>query len=90
MVFFQQVSLVGLVANLLAIPLVTLAIVQLALLGIVINPLWSLASGLVQALAWLGQRPFGLWTAAAAPAWGVASGLLGGALLVLPLPWRLR
>jgi competence protein ComEC len=94
MVFFQQVSLVGFVANLVAIPLVTLAIVPLVLLGVVFNPLWSLAGGLVQALvqvlSWLGQWPFGLWTAAAAPAWGVASGLLGGALLVLPLPWRLR
>ena len=94
MLFFQQVSLVGFVANLLAIPLVTLAIVPLALLGIVFGPLWIVASALVQALvqvlAWLGQWPFGLWTAAAAPAWGVASGLLGGMLLLLPLPWRLR
>ena len=31
-----------------------------------------------------------VWTAAAAPAWAAAAGLLGGALLVLPLPWRLR
>jgi competence protein ComEC len=94
LVFFQQVSLVGFVANLLAIPLVTLAIVPLALLGILMPPLWALASGLVQALVWvlkaLAAWPFGLWTAAAAPAWGVAVGLLGGALLVMPLPWRLR
>ncbi|HYN58799.1 MAG TPA: DNA internalization-related competence protein ComEC/Rec2 [Rubrivivax sp.] len=94
MVFFQQVSLVGFVANLLAIPLVTLAIVPLALLGTLFNPLWALASALVQALvwvlAWFSTWRFGLWTAAAAPAWGVASGLLGGALLIMPLPWRLR
>jgi competence protein ComEC len=50
MVFFQQVSLVGFVANLLAIPLVTLAIVPLALLGILFNPLWAGASALVQVL----------------------------------------
>jgi competence protein ComEC len=94
LVFFQQVSLVGFVANLLAIPLVTLAIVPLALLGIVAQPLWTLASALVQALVaaldLLAGWPFGLWTAAAAPGWGVALGLLGGALLVMPLPWRLR
>ena len=94
LVFFQQVSLVGFVANLLAIPLVTLAIVPLALLGILMPPLWALASVLVQALVWvlqvLAAWPFGLWTAAAAPAWGIAVGLLGGALLVMPLPWRLR
>jgi competence protein ComEC len=94
MVFFQQVSLVGFIANLLAIPLVTLAIVPLTLAGIVLRPLWDGASLLVQALVQVLQRlaglPFGLWTAAAAPSWGVVVGLLGGALLLMPLPWRLR
>jgi competence protein ComEC len=94
LVFFQQVSLSGFIANLLAIPLVTLAIVPLALLGILVPPLWALASALVQALLqalqWLAGGHFGLWTAAAAPGWGMAVGLLGGALLILPLPWQLR
>ena len=94
LVFFQQVSVVGFVANLLAIPLVTLAVVPLALLGIVLPPLWGLAAALVQGLVAvlqvLAALPFGLWTAAAAPAWAVAAGLLGGALLLMPLPWRLR
>jgi len=94
LVFFQQVSLVGFVANLLAIPLVTLAIVPLTLAGILIPPLWAVASALLQALmhvlGMLAGLPFGLWTAAAAPSWGVAVGLLGGALLLMPLPWRLR
>jgi competence protein ComEC len=94
LVFFQQVSLVGFVANLFAIPLVSLLITPLALLGILLPPLWPLAAllveGLVQVLSWLAKLPFGLWSAAAAPAWGVASGLLGGALLVLRLPWRMR
>ena len=94
MVFFQQVSLVGFAANLLAIPLVTLAIVPLTLAGIVLRPLWEGASLLVQALErvlqLLAGLPFGLWTAAAAPSWGVVVGLLGGALLLMPLPWRLR
>jgi competence protein ComEC len=94
LVFFQQVSLVGFVSNLLAIPLVTLAIVPLALAGILWPALWAPAGALVQALVAVLQSlagwPFGLWTAAAAPAWGMAVGLLGGALLVMPLPWRLR
>ena len=94
LVCFQQVSLSGFVANLLAIALVTLAIVPLALLGILIPPLWAVASALVQALVavleLLARGPLGLWTAAAAPGWGMAVGLLGGALLVMPLPWRLR
>ena len=94
LVFFQQVSLVGFAANLVAIPLVTLAIVPLSLLGMLASPLWLLAGALVQALIlllqWLAGWPSALWTAAAAPAWGVAAGLAGGALLLMPLPWRLR
>ena len=94
MLFFQQVSIVGFVANLLAIPLITLAIVPLSLLGVAWPPLWQAAGLLVQALGsalgWLAGWPHGLWTAAAAPVWGMAAGLLGGALLVMPLPWRLR
>ncbi|MFZ2651346.1 MAG: ComEC/Rec2 family competence protein, partial [Burkholderiaceae bacterium] len=46
LVFFQQVSLVGLAANLLAIPLVTLLITPLALLGALAAPLWALAAWL--------------------------------------------
>ena len=38
LVFFQQVSLVGFVANLVAIPLVTLVITPLALLGALLPP----------------------------------------------------
>lgn len=94
LVFFQQLSLVGFVANLVAIPLVTLAVVPLTLAGIVLPALWLPASvlvlGLMRGLQWLASLPLGLWTAAAAPAWAVAAGLLGGALLLLPLPWRLR
>lgn len=94
MVFFQQVSLVGFVANLVAIPAVTLLITPLAMLGVLLPPLWSLAAwvgqGLVALLQALTAAPLVVWTAAAAPPWAIASGLLGGALAVLPLPWRLR
>ena len=94
MVFFQQISIIGFVANLIAIPLVTLLITPLALTGLLLPFLWTLAAALVQglmhALLWLSQWPFSVWTAAAAPAWAVMAGLLGGALLIMPLPWRLR
>jgi len=94
MVFFQQISLVGFAANLVAIPVVTLLVTPLALLGALAPPLWLAAAAIVQALlAYLGMlagAPLAVWSAGAAPAWGVAAGLLGGALLVLPLPWRLR
>ena len=94
LVFFQQVSLVGFAANLVAIPAVTLVITPLALLGSVAAPLWSAGAWSVEALvallAWLGGRPGAVWTAAVAPAWASIAGLLGAVLLVLPLPWRLR
>jgi len=34
--------------------------------------------------------PGAVWHAAAAPTWAMAAALLGGALAVAPLPWRLR
>ena len=94
LLFFQQVSLVGFVANLVAIPLVTLLVTPLALAGVLLPLLWQPAAWLVQGLGallhLLAGWPGAVWFAAAAPAWAVASGLLGGALAVLPLPWRLR
>ena len=94
LLFFQQLSVVGLVANLIAIPWVTLVITPLAILGALVAPLWQVAAWSVQALATvlqvLASVPFAVWTVPAAPAWAVASGLLGAALAVLPLPWRLR
>lgn len=94
LLFFQQVSLVGLLANLVAIPLVSLVVAPLSLLGVLLPPLWSLDGWLVQALMALLRAlaawPLALWTAAAAPAWAVACGLLGGVLAVAPLPARLR
>ena len=94
LVFFQQVSLVGFIANLAAIPLVTLVVTPLALLGALAAPLWQPAAwavqGLVALLEVLAQWPFAVWTAPVAPAWAQAAALLGALLLVLPLPWRLR
>jgi competence protein ComEC len=92
LLFFQQVSVVGFVANLVAIPVVTLLITPLALAGALLPLLWTSAAVLLQALMAVLQ-PLGagpVWTAAAAPAWAAAGGLLGGTLLVLSLPWRLR
>ena len=94
LVFFQQVSLVGLVANLFAIPLVTLLITPLALLGALAAPLWSVAAAasnaLIGALAGLAALPGAVWTLPAAPTWAQAAGLVGAGLLIMPLPWRAR
>jgi len=94
LVFFQQVSLVGFIANLAAIPLVTLLVTPLALLGTLSAPVWQAAawitSGLVAGLAWLVAWPQAVWSVAAAPAWAQGAALVAALLLVLPLPWRMR
>lgn len=94
LVCFQQLSLVGFAANLVAIPLVTLLITPLALLGVLVAPLWWLAALLVRALgqglAVLAAWPGAVWTVGVAPAWGIASGLAAALLLLLPLPRRVR
>ncbi|HEY4065955.1 MAG TPA: DNA internalization-related competence protein ComEC/Rec2, partial [Burkholderiaceae bacterium] len=94
LVFFQQLSLVGFAANLIAIPLITLVITPLALLGIGLVPLWTLGAAAVQvlnaALGWLAHWPSAVWIAPVAPLWAQLAGLLGALLMVLPLPWRAR
>ena len=94
LVFFQQISLVGFAANLVAIPLVTLLIAPLALLGALLPPLWDLDAAFVVLLSrylqWLAAWPAAVWQAAAAPVWAMVAGLFGGLLAILPLPWRLR
>lgn len=94
LLLFQQVSLVGFVANLLAVPWVTLVVTPLALAGLALPALWPLAAWALQPLnawlAWLGQVPWAVWSVPAAPGWAAALGLAGGALLVLRLPWLAR
>ena len=94
LLLFQQVSLVGFAANLVAIPLVTLLITPLALLGAALPQLWDLAAWLVGLLGgylqWLTALPMAVWRVPVAPLWAQAGGVLAGLLLVLPLPWRVR
>ncbi|MDQ6685117.1 MAG: DNA internalization-related competence protein ComEC/Rec2 [Pseudomonadota bacterium] len=94
LVFFQQVSLVGFAANLIAIPLVTLVITPLALLGALVPWLWLAGAGLVKVLtgylSWLAAIPGAVWVVPVAPLWAQLGGLLAALLLVLPLPLRAR
>ena len=95
LLLFGQASLVGLAANLIAIPWVTLVVTPLALLGLLWPPLWSAAAWALQPLAaalqWLADWPFASVSVAAAP-WplGLAA-VAGGLLLALRWPpaWRL-
>ncbi len=94
LLFFQQVSLVGLAANAVAIPWVTLVITPLAMLGSLAPPLWDLAAWAVRMLGlllgWLAAWPWATVSVAAAPAWMAAAGVAGGVLLAMRLPWALR
>lgn len=94
LICFAQLSLVGLLANLVAIPLISFFITPLALAGGLFPPLWALAALLTQALmAWLKLLvawPAAVWWLPEAPGWSQALALLGAVLVVLRLPWRLR
>jgi competence protein ComEC len=95
LLFFGQVSVVGLLANLLAIPWVTLVVTPLAMLGVVWSGAWVLALWALQPmssfLAWLASWPMASVSTAIAP-WGLAVlALLGavGLVLKVPLSWKL-
>ncbi|MBC7680873.1 MAG: DNA internalization-related competence protein ComEC/Rec2 [Ferruginibacter sp.] len=94
LLLFQQVSVVGLVANLLAIPWVTLMVTPLCMLGVLVPPLWQAAALAIDALGWalqlLVHLPFATVSVAAPALWMGAIGILGGVLLVLRLPWGWR
>ncbi|MDB5956149.1 DNA internalization-related competence protein ComEC/Rec2 [Ramlibacter sp.] len=94
LLLFNQVSLVGLLANLLAIPWVTLVVTPLGLAGVLFGPAWTLAAAAVQGLAlflgWLAALPFATWSAPAPPLWAAAAGMVGGLLLAMRLPWTVR
>ena len=94
LLLFGQVSVVGLAANLLAIPWVTLVVTPLAMAGVFVAPLWDVAAWAVQLLGivlqWMAALPFATLSAATPPWWLAAGGVLGGLLLVMPLPAWLR
>ena len=87
---FQQVSLVSPIANAFAIPLVSLVVVPLALLGAVLpldTPLWlahSAMGGTMVLLEWLNSLPLAVWTQHAPPAWSIVAGMLGVLVILLP------
>lgn len=94
LMLFGQFSVVGLVANLVAIPWVTLVVTPLAMLGVAWTPLWDLAAWAVQVLGVLLQFLAGWpWSAVYRPItpWPMAVlATLGGIVMVLRLPPVLR
>ena len=87
---FQQVSLIAPVANAIAIPVVTLGVVPLALLGIAvpIGMLFQAAHAilalLMRFLEMLAALPDATWQQHAPLPWTVAAGIVGTLCLVAP------
>ncbi|MDR2016361.1 MAG: DNA internalization-related competence protein ComEC/Rec2 [Burkholderiales bacterium] len=88
---FQQFSLVSPIANAVAIPLVSMVITPLALLGtlpLLGEPLLHLGHWLtdilMQLLQWLATSRWAVWQQQAPPAWTVGLALFGIGWLVLP------
>ncbi len=87
---FQQVSVISPVANALAIPVVSLVVVPLALVGLV-PPLdmllhlaqWMMHMGMM-ALEWLSALPAAAWEQHAPPPWTVIAALAGAVWMLLP------
>lgn len=87
---FQQFSLVSPFANALAIPLVSLFVTPLVLLGSLPGFSWVLDLAhfllvpLMELLRWLATLPGALWQQHAPPVWAVPLALLGAAWMLLP------
>ncbi|HEY0201889.1 MAG TPA: DNA internalization-related competence protein ComEC/Rec2, partial [Burkholderiaceae bacterium] len=94
LLLFHQVSLVGLLANLVAIPWVTLVVTPLAMVGVAWAPLWLAAASAVhvmaQVLQWLAAWPLASVSMPAAPLWMGMAAVAGGLLLAMRLPLPMR
>ncbi len=96
LLFFQQVSLIAPLANALAIPLVSLLIAPLSLLGsllLFLDPHWAafllltaawLLDRLSEYLSWLATIPFATWSASILSLPTLILGLLGMFWLLAP------
>jgi competence protein ComEC len=93
LLLFHQISLIAPLANALAIPVVSWGVVPLALAGMFVTPLLSLAAWLVQwvetALQWLASVS---WASAALPAPGIVAVMLSlaGVAWLLAPGWPAR
>ena len=97
---FQEVSIVSPLANAFAIPVVSLIVVPITLVGVVVGQLFSadwilslahlVMHACYVALAWLAELPNAVWQSHAPPVWTAALALLGVAWLLAPRGAPLR
>lgn len=87
---FQQVSIISPLANAIAIPVVSLVVVPLTLLGMllpfdfVLLAAHEIMAWCMLLLDWLSTVPAAVWQQHAPPAWTVVVSALGAAWLLLP------
>jgi competence protein ComEC len=90
LIMFQQVSLVAPLANAIAIPLISMAVVPLTLLSItpyldfLLFPAHALLSAGMVLLQWFSEMPQVVWQQHAPPLWTAVVGLAGIIWLFLP------
>lgn len=94
LLLFGQVSIVGLLANLIAIPWVTLVVTPLALLAALV-PMAAAGAALamlplMRLLQWLAELPWAVWVLPQPAWWASVLAIAAGLLLIAPLPVRLR
>lgn len=96
---FSRVSLIGPLANAIAIPLIGFFVTPLALAGSVLpDPVsqWmlrlahQLMEWLASGLVWLSSFPGAVWSAPAPSWWAFALAILGGLWLLAPRGWPAR
>jgi competence protein ComEC len=94
LLLFQQLSLVSPFANAVAIPLVSWLVTPLALLGVLLPPLWHAAAWLMDWLGgwltWIGGLPLAVMTLPAPAWWATALALAGTVWMLLPRGFPLR
>ncbi|MBW8370337.1 MAG: DNA internalization-related competence protein ComEC/Rec2 [Thiobacillus sp.] len=94
LLLFQQVSLISPLTNAVAIPLVSWLITPLALLGVLIPPLWHVAAWLMTwlgvGLAWASNLPLAVTSLPAPDWWAVLLALVGTVWTLLPRGFPLR
>lgn len=87
---FGQASLVSPVANAFAIPVISLLVVPLSILGAlfpfdsVLHAAHAILAACMQALMWLSALPIATWHQAAAPGWTLLLAACGVLWLLLP------
>jgi competence protein ComEC len=94
LLLFQQVSLVSPLANAVAIPVVSWLVTPLALLGVIVPPLWHASAWLMdwlgQGLVWASTLPWAVVARPAPDGWTTLLAVIGTVWLLLPRGFPLR